>query len=112
MFKLVSQSLRKHIKPLLSSRLYSYDVPPHEWGRLYPIANGRRQSPINIALNDPGVSFKQEYETPLQLTYTKNDINYVINSGQSVAFYSNEENPPTVSGGALGDDSFIGLRCT
>lgn len=85
-------------------RFCTYETPPHQWNKSYPIADGKRQSPINLSLNDPDISFKKSYDSKLQLNYKNDDIICVVNNGSSITFFSNEQ--AVITGGPLGTNSF------
>ena len=101
--KAFTQKFAQFIKPLC--RTYAYDVPQHKWHLQYPIAkNGRRQSPINLVLNDPDIAVRKTYKNPLKFNYHNDDINLVTNNGSSVTFFADEK--ATVEGGPLKGDTY------
>nr|ANJ45158.1 TMP [Boleophthalmus pectinirostris] len=72
---------------------------PDTWVEEYPVADGPRQSPINIvpkeAVYDPDLK-------PLKLTYDPNDANGILNNGHSFQVdFIDESDSSTLRGGPV-----------
>lgn len=95
--------------PPKQHRHYTYKPSTHEWPSIYPVANGKRQSPINLALNDPDITVPAAPYTP-ELTldkYSAGDITSVENTGITVMFHAHE-NATVITGGPI--DASLGYR--
>ena len=95
--------------PPKQHRHYTYKPSTHEWPSIYPVANGKRQSPINLALNDPDITVPAAPYTP-ELTldkYSSSDITSVENTGITVMFHAHE-NATVITGGPI--DASLGYR--
>ena len=68
-------------------------VGPEQWGKLYPIANGNRQSPIDIKTSETkhDASLK-----PISVSYSPDTAKEIINVGHS--FHVNFEDNDNRSG--------------
>ena len=83
-------------------------VPVYNWSILYPIADGKRQSPINITLNDDNVAKTTCYTEQLELYYKSDDVIRVKNTGKSVEFDCSGKS--SLTGGPLGANRYTLLQ--
>lgn len=70
------------IKTIFTKQLFKNILEPAEWARLFPICNGRSQSPINI---DPKLVVKHPQSIPEFnfLNYDEIIPSFVFNNGHS-----------------------------
>lgn len=82
----------------MSSWGYDNDNGPANWGKQFPIANGRRQSPIDIA-PDNAVFDQKLANIPLVISYKPEAKAEVCNTGKSLKIHTTQHSD--IKGGPL-----------
>lgn len=83
---------------------FSLSPGPEKWGELFPLARGKRQSPIDISTQS--TTKGSELAQPLQIKYVPENTRSLVNPGYCWRVDVNGKDSE-LTGGPLGEDKYV-----